>query len=90
MNRDLVQVVGIVLGVALSLPVLVVLAKVAMFVGSIKTSSESTALTLKEFTSEMRQLLVNQDMRLAETEVKVAVLWDGRDRRTGNDRRTHE
>jgi hypothetical protein len=90
MTKDMMQAAGIVLGLVVGLPMLILIGRIGLFVGSIKTSTETTAKTLQEFVLEMREVVELIKDRQTNMEKQVAILWDGRERRSNPDRRENE
>lgn len=87
MNPQLMQQIALVMGTILALPFLIALVRASMFVGSMDRTVKDTAKLLDSFIKRVDSDLSSHDDRTSSLEKQVAVLWDGRDRRTGEDRR---
>lgn len=87
---DFLKVVASVFGVIVSMPVLVAVFRTMLFVGQMKNTVDTTAETLTKFTEKVEQVLEDHSKSLTDVEVKVKILWDGQNRRSGKDRREGE
>lgn len=87
MSKDFIQAIGTVVGIMLAIPMLVLLFKIAMFVGSIKSLADTTSRKLEVHITKVENMLEVFSQRVTDSEKKIAVLWDGRERRSGSDRR---
>ncbi len=76
-----------VMAVLISVPVMVMVVKLTNFLGSIRTLAEATSADLSKFTDRIDHILEDHEGRIREGETKLVVLWDGRERRDGEDRR---
>lgn len=87
MNGQLIQTIGIVLGLLLSLPLLVALVRISMFAGALVQGIKGLTERLDGFIARVDVTLSTHDARLLESEGKLMILWDGYERRTGHERR---
>lgn len=87
MTFELIRTIGIVLGVILSIPAMIALVKLTLFIGNMQSTVAATARSLEAFMTKIEAHLDEQALQLGEHEVKLAILMDGHERRTGTDRR---
>lgn len=84
--KDMVRVIGIVLGILLSIPVLIAVVQFTRFLGDVKNLAQTTADKLDQSISELRDIVYAHDTTLIEQGKALAVLkdragWDGKERR---------
>jgi hypothetical protein len=76
------------LGLVLSIPTLTALISIVWFAAKVKNAAENTANSLKETTERITAILDRHQEAIDDNQIKIAVLWDGHERRHGvSDRR---
>lgn len=71
------------LGLVLSIPTLTALISIVWFAAKVKNAAESTANSLKETTERITRILDKHQETIDDHAEKVAILWDGHERRYG-------
>lgn len=94
MDKTILQTIGVVFGVILAVPVIYALITFTSFLKDIKNLAENTATSLKTSIEEIHKILSGHDQEITAHGEYIAVMkdrdrriWNGDERRSGEDRR---
>lgn len=87
MTLEFLKTIAVVMGVILSIPFLLALIKLTLFIGRMESTVAATANSLKVFMEHVENNLDKHSDQLKDHSVKLGILMDGYERRTGQDRR---
>lgn len=84
---DFLRIAASVVGILISLPLLIALVRAAVFFGSMSRTVEQIGESLQSFVASTNARFAALENTQGDHGEKIAVLWDGHERRTGSDRR---
>lgn len=86
---DFMKLAATVAGLVVSMPVAMAFWRASMFIVQLKVTVERTETTLSAFVERVDRILEDHNGQLTTSKAKLDILWEGHDRRSGDDRRHH-